>query len=643
MPITVHCSGCQRHLQVDEKHAGKLLKCPLCGKVDRVPVAAAPVMVAPIVAEEVPDDPSPAPARASAPPSRPRKKKRRGSRTGAGEVFIEQHEADGALPDVCMCCGNEGGVWRTQNFSWIHPLMRMLPPIAVAFLTKKMTVQVPLCDQHQNHFLWRTIVEGGFGGILLILGLLWVLTTFWAEEWTLPLGISLVFFVVIWIIAAAVLKSMGIRVSEINDDGIRLKGVSPGFHEALEDHRDAEDEEYASGSSVKRKGRRRRVGSASGSGSTLPWLVFGIGAIVLLACTGTMALLFHALGVVGNNLGNFNRLAVDGPPAVEAVAITPDGRLACLGQSDGKVAIVDLETGQEVRQLVSNDDAEIFAVAISPDGKQLLAGGSYYTAEGDEKAFFTLWDVQGGREIRKFQGLEESVSHVAFSPNGLQALSASADGSVRLWDVQTGKELRRFTGPGRPEGQAFSQRVLCATFSPDGKYVAASGFDVQVQIWDTESGKHLKTLTHPALNQGRGVAVGMIPDLAFTPDSKRLVSLGPNSMISWDVERGTKVKTIPIPEANSANKLSIPSSVRAVTSHHDGVVRVWNLETGTMLHEIRSHDSSMPGLAVTRDGKRAITGALNGWVVLYDVNEGKELKRIRQPKDVDPGDDSDDE
>jgi Pyruvate/2-oxoacid:ferredoxin oxidoreductase gamma subunit len=52
-----------------------------------------------------------------------------------------------------------------------------------------------------------------------------------------------------------------------------------------------------------------------------------------------------------------------------------------------------------------------------------------------------LYDaISAHREIAVLRGHENSVLHVAFSPNGGQLVSTSSDGTARVWDVQTGSE-----------------------------------------------------------------------------------------------------------------------------------------------------------------------------------------------------------
>src|SRR6185369_1057202 len=72
------------------------------------------------------------------------------------------------------------------------------------------------------------------------------------------------------------------------------------------------------------------------------------------------------------------------------------------------------------------------SLAISPDGRLILVGSGNAVK---------LYEMASGREIRTLTGHTGQVNSVAFSPNGLYALSGSMDGSWRLWELATGKTI----------------------------------------------------------------------------------------------------------------------------------------------------------------------------------------------------------
>jgi WD40 repeat protein len=66
-------------------------------------------------------------------------------------------------------------------------------------------------------------------------------------------------------------------------------------------------------------------------------------------------------------------------------------------------------------------------LAFSPDGRRILAGA--------EDGTMRLWDLDTGREMRRFEGHTNWVVGVAFSPDGRCVLSGSCDHTLRLWRV----------------------------------------------------------------------------------------------------------------------------------------------------------------------------------------------------------------
>src|SRR5262249_10195044 len=173
-----------------------------------------------------------------------------------------------------------------------------------------------------------------------------------------------------------------------------------------------------------------------------------------------------------------------GPSAIEAAAISPDGRTIVTKQ-DFSVRVRDAATGKETRRLDlqrTNSWSMNELIAFTPDGKAIVV-----TSEGK---VIHLIDFESGKTIRDFPH-KDTVLSITFShDNKLMAGggydSEKGDWFARLWEVVTGKELRRF----RTGNNGYGIRQMA--FSPDMKTLASGSDDGHLRLFDVDTGKERK-------------------------------------------------------------------------------------------------------------------------------------------------------
>ena len=117
-------------------------------------------------------------------------------------------------------------------------------------------------------------------------------------------------------------------------------------------------------------------------------------------------------------------------------ASSKDSPALAVGCGNGQ--IVTSSNRFQDRQILSIErGGSIYALALSSDGKFLVSGGEDRTIH--------LWDIETGKEIRRYVGHQSEVRSVVLSEDNRTIISASQDETIRIWNFETG-EQEKFLG-----------------------------------------------------------------------------------------------------------------------------------------------------------------------------------------------------
>jgi WD40 repeat protein len=336
-------------------------------------------------------------------------------------------------------------------------------------------------------------------------------------------------------------------------------------------------------------------------------------------------------------------------PDGNAVALSRDGGLLAAALGGSRVEVWDV-TARD-RLLAVEADPLAGCVGITPDGKVLVAAGvRHYRVRS--------WDVASGKELNVYGGYVRRVRSIAFDGSGRTMVTGSGDGSVAVWDVSTRSRTHTF--------DAVEGSVASVAVSRDGGAVAVGGARGEALLYDMNEdaprevhrvragGSTTVSLRHDgaalAVASGRLQLWPSNPatepqagkrscawggDLRVNASGARALTTHGNSTVTlWDIERGVSLATFAAP---AAPKEPVPNSLgpgrvfAAFTADGDGfrivrntgAVRVCDAATGETLREFALGPLYAYSSAFTRDLTRFANLGRDGEATVWNLEDGR--------------------
>lgn len=248
-------------------------------------------------------------------------------------------------------------------------------------------------------------------------------------------------------------------------------------------------------------------------------------------------------------------------------------------------------------KVMGDRQESISSVAWHPDGSKVVSG----SCDGSVK----IWDAETGSLLQRLAQGNVWIDSVAVSSDG-KVVSGGSSRAVMLWSVETGALLQTWDG----------RSCSSVAFSPNSDMVAA-GLSRNVKIWIAETGALWRTFEESYAS------------VAWNHDGSKLVTVGLERRTAkiWNVETGELEQAIGARESITVawhpydNKLALGSS--------DGLVKIWDAEGGTLLQTLGSRDRFITSVAWNSDGSKIASGSIDGFVRIWNAETGELLQAVQ--------------
>jgi WD40 repeat protein len=301
--------------------------------------------------------------------------------------------------------------------------------------------------------------------------------------------------------------------------------------------------------------------------------------------------------------------------AIIRVDVSATGAYAVSGSHDKTVRIWAAQTGQLLRTIRLPQGLGpvgwVYAVAISPDGALVAAGG--YTREAGQPQQISIFHRDTGALVRRLDGLPNVVLHLVFSPTG-RYLAATLGGTngLRVYDREADwREVAR--------DAPYGDSSYGMAFAADGR-LATTSYDGTLRLYD-RAFRRVATAKATSGTQPHG--------LAFIPAGDRL-AVGYFDTTAVSLVDGHALTPLPGPDTrgiDNGDLVSVAWSADGATLYTGG--RYWRAGTTPLVawaeagagtrRELAAGAATIMSLRPLPDGG-VLVGSQDPWLAVVDTD-----------------------
>jgi len=299
-----------------------------------------------------------------------------------------------------------------------------------------------------------------------------------------------------------------------------------------------------------------------------------------------------------------------------SIEFSPDGRHFVAGEREVaneqlSLPVIEVATGKIISRI---EGADLFSsLRFVPGTDNLVGLGAYKPT----KRVVNLVDWRTGKSLRSID-VDSTTSALAVSPDGKSLIAGTAQRTFcQIIDIGTGKELARIPS-------TFSLTALA--FSPDGKLLAGiRAFSGAISVWDMATRDYHATAAEPV--SFHGVHFGADSNSLAIPERDHpLIDWRTGAII----ERLTDTSERPGLRAGlSPDRRWF---AKRTFAKEEMSIAVVDSKTGKEFRNFKGHKQFVQSLSFSRDGSRLASGSYDKTIRVWSLKDGNEIAQFTAPE-----------
>lgn len=242
----------------------------------------------------------------------------------------------------------------------------------------------------------------------------------------------------------------------------------------------------------------------------------------------------------------------------------------------------------------------VTSLAFSPDGDKLISAGNDNNIR--------VWDSYSGKQIDLLSAHREDISSVSVTPENI--LSADIKGELILWDLSSGKALKNFSG--------HTKKTSAVIFTENRNKFISAGADQRIKVWNKNNTRK-ETYSIFAHNQG-------VNALAYSARRRLIASSGnKNNIKLWRIGTGRLQRIYP-KQRGRINTLAFSINGKYLAAGGQGQIKIWSAYSKRLYRVLGNKDADIHALKFSPNGLFLAAAGKDNQIRIWNWRSGTLVK-----------------